>query len=93
MAEEIVTEFRLLSNQAGYTISSPADHLHLIDRLQSVLNPNLVRKVLLSPDVPTMIDKWANRAMMIDTTYCQTNEVMERLLGDRKGTKSSSTHP
>jgi uncharacterized protein DUF4939 len=91
-AEEIVTEFRLLSNQAGYTISSPADHLHLIDQLQSILNPSLIRKILLSPDVPTMIDAWANRAMMIDTTYRQTNEVMERLLGDKKGSKSSPTY-
>jgi uncharacterized protein DUF4939 len=91
-AEEIVTEFRLLSNQAGYTVSSPADHLHLIDRLQSVLNPSLVRKVLLSPDVPTTIDAWANRAMTIDTTYRQTNEVMERLLGDKKGSKTSQTY-
>jgi uncharacterized protein DUF4939 len=91
-AEEIITEFRLLSNQAGYTVSSPADHLHLIDRLQSVLNPSLVRRILLSPDVPTTIDEWATRAMTIDTTYRQTNEVMERLLGDKKGHKSTPNY-
>jgi hypothetical protein len=37
-AEETVTEFRLLTNQAGYANTTASDHLHLIEKLQTVLN-------------------------------------------------------
>jgi hypothetical protein len=53
-AEETITEFRLLTNQAGYANTTASDHLHLIEKLQTVLNTNLVKRVkrvLLLDDV------------------------------------------
>ena len=46
-AEETIMEFRLLTNQAGYANTTESDHLHLIDKLQTVLNTNLVKRILL----------------------------------------------
>ena len=92
-AEQIIMEFRLLTNQAGYMIATASDHLHLIKKLQTVLNPSLVRKVLLSPGVPTTIDEWAERAIQIDTMYRQTNEIMEQLLGDKSLQKTRLPPP
>ena len=40
-AEEVITDFRLLISQAGYTSKSATDNLHLIKKLQNVLNPSL----------------------------------------------------
>ena len=42
-AEETITEFRLLVSQAGYSAETPTDHLHLIEKLQKVLNTSLVK--------------------------------------------------
>ena len=58
-AEEVITEFRLLSNQAGYANTTTSDHVHLIEKLQMILNPSLVKRVMLLDDVPETIDKWA----------------------------------
>jgi hypothetical protein len=88
-AEETITEFRLLTNQAGYANETTSDHLHLIEKLQTVLNTNLVKRVLLLDEVPTTIDKWAEKAIQIDSNYRQTMEVIERLSGDRKNSKNS----
>jgi hypothetical protein len=68
-AEEVITEFRLLSNQAGYTMTTTSDHNHLIGKLQKVLNTNLVRRVLLLDNVPITIDDWAEKAIQIDSNY------------------------
>ena len=51
-AEETITEFRLLTNQAGYANTTDSDHLHLIEKLQTVLNTNLVKRILLLDTVP-----------------------------------------
>ena len=67
--EEVITEFRLLSNQAGYANTTTSDHAHLIKKLQMILNPSLVKRVMLLDDVPKTIDKWATRAIQIDTNY------------------------
>lgn len=90
-AEETITEFRLLTNQAGYANTTDSDHLHLIEKLQTVLNSSLVKRVLLLDDVPTTIDKWAEKAIQIDNNYRQTMEIMERLAGDKRGSKSSGS--
>ena len=55
-AEEIVMEFRLLVSEAGYTVDTPADNLHLINKLQDVLNPTLVKKILHLGKVPMTIE-------------------------------------
>jgi Domain of unknown function (DUF4939) len=68
-AEETITEFRLLTNQAGYANKTDSDHLHLIEKLQTVLNTNLVKRVLLLDEVPTKIDDWAAKAIQIDSNY------------------------
>ena len=69
MAEEVITEFRLLSNQASYANTTPSDHAHLIEKLQMILNPSLVKRVMLLDDVPETIDTWATQAIQIDTNY------------------------
>jgi hypothetical protein len=89
-AEETITEFRLLTNQAGYANTTASDHLHLIEKLQTVLNTNLVKRVLLLDDVPTRIDKWAEKAIQIDSNYRQTMETLDRLNGDKKSPKNNN---
>ena len=90
-AEETITEFRLLTNQAGYANVSTSDHLHLIEKLQTVLNTNLVKRILLLDTVPTTVDDWAEKAIQIDSNYRQTMEVIERLNGERKNAKTSTS--
>jgi Domain of unknown function (DUF4939) len=90
-AEETITEFRLLTNQAGYANTTESDHLHLIDKLQTVLNTNLVKRILLLDEVPTTIDKWAEKAIQIDSNYRQTMEIIERLSREKKNTKPSTS--
>jgi hypothetical protein len=85
-----ITEFRLLTNQAGYANTTASDHLHLIEKLQTVLNTNLVKRVLLLDDVPTTIDKWAEKAIQIDSNYQQTMETLDRLNGDKKSPKNNN---
>ena len=78
-AEETITEFRFLTNQVGYTITMPSDHMHLIGKLQSVLNTNLVRRISLLDEEPTTIDKYAEKAIQIDSNYRHTQELLEIL--------------
>jgi hypothetical protein len=89
----MITEFRLLTNQAGYANTTASDHLHLIKKLQTVLNTNLVKRVLLLDDVPTTIDKWAEKAIQIDSNYQQTMETLDRLNGDKAGHESTRGSP
>ena len=90
-AEETITEFRLLTNQAGYANTTDSDHLHLIEKLQTVLNTNLVKRILLLDTVPATIDDWAEKAIQIDSNYRQTMEVIERLNGEKKNVKTSTS--
>ena len=90
-AEETITEFRLLTNQAGYANTTTSDHAHLIGKLQTVLNTNLVRRILLLDNVPTTIDDWADKAIQIDSNYRQTLETIERLNEEKKASKPSSS--
>ena len=83
-AEEIITEFRLLVSQAGYSAETPTDHLHLIEKLQKVLNPSLVKKIMLSDKPPTTIEDWAERAIIIDSTYRMTMEVLGQRINEGK---------
>ena len=89
MAKEVITEFRLLSNQAGYANTTPSNHAHLIEKLQMILNPSLVKRVMLLDDVPETINTWATQAIQIDTNYRQTMEMMERIARERRNTKPS----
>jgi len=82
-AEEIVTEFRLLIAQAGYDAKSTSDHLHLIDKFQSVLNPALVKKIMLLDTPPTTISTgWISKAILLDNQYRMTMEVLKRKEGE-----------
>jgi hypothetical protein len=86
-AEEVITEFRILTNQAGFTNNTTSDHAHLIAKLQMVLNTNLVRRVMLSDNEPTTIDEWADKAIQIDSQYRHTLETLEILNEEKKNTK------
>jgi Ty3 transposon capsid-like protein len=80
-AEEIITEFRLLCSLAGWSTTTPTDNAHLIEKLQGVLNPSLVRKIMLSDNPPTDINGWVQKAILTDTLYRNTQEVMSRIEG------------
>ena len=77
-AEEIITEFRLLTAQAGYSADTTSDHLHLIDKLQNVLNPSLVKKIMLLENPPTTINGWVHKAILIDGQYRATMDLLGR---------------
>ena len=66
-AKEVIMEFRLLIAEAGYLSDTSSDNLHLIKKLQDILNPSLMRKILLSENVPTTIKDWALKAIDIDS--------------------------
>ena len=92
-AEETITEFRLLVSQAGYSAETQTDHLHLIEKLQKVLNTSLVKKIMLSDKPPTTIDDWAERAITIDSTYRMTMEILGQRTNEGKtpgGNKSGN---
>ena len=44
-AEEVITEFRLLTSQAGYSAETPSDHMQIIKKLRRTLNPSLAKKI------------------------------------------------
>lgn len=68
-AEEFVTEFRLLTGQAGLEVTSHSDHLHLIGLFRNGLRPQLARRILFGETVPKTIDGWAEKAIQFDTNY------------------------
>ena len=43
-AEEVIMEFQLLVAEAGYSFDTRTDNLHLIKKLQDILNPSSPRK-------------------------------------------------
>ena len=77
-AEEVLTEFRLLSSQAGYVAETTTDHLHLIERVQRVLNASLVKKIRLMESPPITIEGWIEKAIFFDNMYRSTMEVLEQ---------------
>jgi hypothetical protein len=83
-AEEVITQFRLLTAQAGYTAESKSDHMHLIEKLQKVLNTSLVMKIMLLENAPTTIDGWVEKAILIDGQYRATMEMIGKNLGNKK---------
>ena len=87
-AKEVIMEFRLLIAKAGYSLDTPSDNLHLIKKLQDVLNPSLTRKILLSENVPTIIEDWALKAIDIDSNYQSALDILGRYASR---TASSST--
>jgi Ty3 transposon capsid-like protein len=97
-AEEVITEFRLLSSHAGYTAETTSDHMHLIEKLRKILNPSLAKKIMLDYNPPTTIDGWINRAILLDTQYRQTMEIINdgkndgKAKNDKKTTKSGWTN-
>src|SRR3977135_3139930 len=76
-AEEVITDFRLLTSQAGYSITSASDQLHLIEKLRNVLNASLVKKVMLMDTPPTTLDAWVQKAIQVDTQYRETMETLK----------------
>ena len=89
-AEEIIMEFRLLTAQAGYTTDTPSDHLHLVGKLQNILNPSLVKKIMLLEKPPTTINKWAYKAIQIDGQYRATMDILNRRISEGRTDKGKS---
>ena len=65
--------------------------MHLIGKLQSVLNTNLVRRISLLDEEPTTIDKYAEKAIQIDSNYQHTQELLEILNEEKRGLKPPSS--
>ena len=91
-AEEIVLEFRPLISQAGYSSDTPSDHLHLIEKLQNVLNPALVKKIMLLDSPPTTIEGWVDKAILIDSQYRMTMDVLGRKTSEGKTNKPAKNY-
>ena len=87
-AEEVITEFRLLCADAGYSAKTRTDHLHLIEKLQKILNPSLTKKILLDHP-PKTINEWIERAIDIDVNYRNAMDIIGRYT--RTGTSSGSS--
>lgn len=84
-AEEVLIEYRNLISQAGYSTTTPSDQLHLIEKLQGILNPALVKRINLLDNPPTTLADWATKAIIIDTNYRNAMEIAERYSGNRFG--------
>jgi len=78
--EEMITEFRLLTGQAGLGSSSTSDHLHLIGLFRKALNPPLARRILFGDVVPTTIQDWYSKAIQYDTNF----RMAQAILGETK---------
>jgi hypothetical protein len=91
-AEEIITEFRLLTSQAGYSATTPTDHMHLIEKLQNILNPSLVKKIMLLDNPPNTIEGWVQKAITIDGQYRATMDILNRRLNEGKTSKEGRTN-
>ena len=74
--EEVITDFRLLVSQAGYTSESATDNLHLIEKLQNIFHPSLVKKIMMLDTPPTDIKGWMKKAILIDSQYRMTMEIL-----------------
>ena len=75
-AKEVIMEFRLLVAEAGYSSNTRTDNLHLIEKLQDILNPSLTKKILLSKKVPDTVEEWAQKAIDIDSNYRSALEIL-----------------
>lgn len=68
-AEELATEFRLLTGQAGLDATSHSDNIHLIGLFRNALRPQLSRRILFGEVVPKTIEEWIAKAIQYDTNY------------------------
>ena len=75
-AEEAIMEFQLLVAEAGYSSDTRSDNLHLIKKLQDILNPSLTKKILLSEKVPDTVEEWAQKAIDINSNYWSALEIL-----------------
>jgi hypothetical protein len=91
-AEEIITEFRLLTSQAGYSSTTLTDNMHLIEKLQNVLNSSLVKKIMLLDNPPNTIEGWVQKAITIDGQYRATMDVLNRRLNEGKTSREGRTN-
>jgi hypothetical protein len=82
MAEEIMTEFRFLVAHAGYIAQTSSDHLHLIKKLQKILNTSLFKKIMLLDNPPTTINEWVRKAITIDGQYRMTMDFLNRRMNE-----------
>jgi excinuclease UvrABC ATPase subunit len=58
--------------------------MHLIEKIRKTLNPTLAKKIMLDYNPPTTIEGWVDRAILLDTQYRQTMEVMNDGKNDGK---------
>jgi uncharacterized alpha/beta hydrolase family protein len=66
--------------------------MHLIEKLQNVLNPSLVKKIMLLDNPPNTIEGWVQKAITIDGQYRATMDVLNRRLNEGKTSKEGRTN-
>ena len=69
MAEQVITKFKQLIGQAGLTMRSTSDNIHLIGLLRKTFNHSLVHKIMFGEVIPRTIEDWFKKAIQFDTNW------------------------
>ena len=65
----MITEFRLLVGDAGLSVDSASDQIHLIKMFMNCLNPQLKKKIIFGDSVPRTIEGWYEKATQYDSNF------------------------
>ena len=74
-AEQTVTEFKQLIGQAGLTMRSTSDNIHLIGLFQKALNYSLAHKIMFGKNIPRTIEDWFKKVIQFDTNYQEAMDI------------------
>ena len=75
MAEQVVTEFKQLTRQAGLMTRSTFNSIHLIGLFQKALNYSLAHKIMFGEVIPRTIDDWFEKVIWFDTNYQEVTAI------------------
>ena len=67
--ETMITEFRLLVGDAGLSVDSTSNQIHLIKMFMNCLNPQLKKKIIFGDSVPRTIEGWYKKATQYDSNF------------------------
>ena len=67
--ETMITEFWLLVGDAGLSVDSASDQIHLIKMFMNCLNLQLKKKIIFGDSVPRTIEGWYEKATQYDSNF------------------------
>ena len=67
--ETMITKFRLLVGDAGLSVDSASDQIHLIKMFMNCLNPQLKKKIIFGDSVLRTIEGWYKKATQYDSNF------------------------